>query len=203
MIYFDRGRQRKRNAYLKNIKNLLSSFSLKTHNHEYCSLLFRQELVQLLTSCNIILLIFDVSILIYLMCVYVCIHVCIVCMYVFAGCYIFGVREISKCINLCSWFYSSTACVWNPWISATAFTLFRIYPIFLLMYCLLKVVVLLVLLFFSCTRLLHTYTIVLLLLPLPFTQPFAAVICNWHLEQYPFLQFVKQCSYFRFPICVV
>ena len=167
-------------------------------------MLFRQELEQLLTSCNILHLIFYVSILIYLICVYVCILCVRVCMYVFAGCYIFGVSGISKCINLCSWFYSCTACVWNPWISATAFTLFRIYPIFLLMYCLLKVVVLLVvLLFFSCTRLLHTYTIVLLLLPLPFTQPFAAVICNWHLEQYPFLQFVNNVPIlgFIFVLC--
>ena len=58
------------------------------------------------------------------------------------------------------------------------------------------------LLFFSCTRLLHTYTIVLLP-PLLLHN----LLLQWYvidiLEQYPFSQFLKQYSYFGFYICVV
>ena len=58
------------------------------------------------------------------------------------------------------------------------------------------------LLFFSCTRLLHTHTIVLLP-PLPLHN----LLLQWYvidiLEQYPFSQFLKQYSYFGVYICVV
>ena len=86
-------------------------------------------------------------------------------------------------------------------IGNSAFTLFRIYPIF---FCLCTVCsnCRALLLFFSCTRLLHTYTIVLLP-PLLLHN----LLLQWYvidiLEQYPFSQFLKQYSYFGFYICVV
>ena len=49
---------------------------------------------------------------------------------------------------------------------------------------------------FSCTRLLHTYTQLCCCCHCLQHKPFTAVICNWHLEQYPFFtNLLQQYSY--------
>ena len=118
---------------------------------------------------------------------------------------IFRKRELSECINLMQLiFVANRVCADSVDILATAFTLFRIYPIFC--FCstefaqsteVQKVYFYAAVCFsFSCTRLLHTCTQLCCCCHCLQHKPFTAVICNWHLEQYPFFtNLLQQYSY--------
>ena len=128
-------------------------------------------------------------------CLCLCEYIC-----VFACFFIFVEKEYLNA-SIYAADCSSAACVWDLWISAT---LLLLCSAFIQFFCLCTVCsnCRALLLFFSCTRLLHTYTIVLLP-PLLLHN----LLLQWYvidiLEQYPFSQFLKQYSYFGFYICVV